>query len=127
MKITVVPASTQAGKATIEALLKQSDPPQIRAIYRNTSKAPKQFTAHASFEAVQGGLDDGLDLDFADSDAVFYIPPPTYDDQVDSGEHATRGAEKVTAALEKSGNVRRVVIFSAMGAQHSEGVVSDLS
>lgn len=63
-------------------------------------------------------------LDFADSDAVFYIPPPTYDDAIDSGEHAGKSANKVKAALEEAPKVQRLVIFSAMGAQHSEGVVS---
>lgn len=124
MKISIIPASTQVGTSTIETLLKQSNPPQIRAIYRNTAKAPTSFTAHANFEAVQGGLDDGLDLDFADSDAVFYVPPPIYDDAVDSGEHATRSTNKVKAALEKAPKVKRLVILSALGSQHSEGIVS---
>ena len=124
MKFSIIPASTQVGKSTIETLLKQSNPPQIRAIYRNTSKAPTSFTAHANFEAVQGGLDDGLDLDFADSDAVFYVPPPVYDDAVDSGKHATRSADKVKAALEKAPAVKRLVVLSALGSQHSEGIVS---
>ena len=124
MKITVIPASTQAGKATIEALLRHEDPPHIRAIYRNTAKTPAEFTADPAFKAVHGGLDDGMDLDFADSDAVFYIPPPTYNDAVDSGEHATSSATKVKEALARASKLRRLVVFSALGAQHSEGIVS---
>lgn len=124
MKVSVIPASTQAGKATTEALLKQDNPPEIRAIYRNTAKAPAEFMAHPRFEAVQGGLDDGMHLDFVDSDAVFYIPPPMYDDAIDSGEHAMRSANKVKAALGKAAKLQRLVVFSALGSQYSEGIVS---
>lgn len=124
MKISIIPASTQAGKATIEALLKHRNPPDIRAIYRNTSKAPSSCTAHPSFEVIQGGLDDGMDLDFADSDAVFYVPPPTYDDKIDSGEHAVHGAEKVKIAMQRASKIKRLVLLSSLGAQHSQGNVS---
>lgn len=123
MKITVIPASTQAGKATIEALLKHESQSQIQAIYRDTSKAPAAFVDNGLFKAVQGGLDEGSNLDFGDSDAVFYIPPPTYDENVDSGDFATRGANKVKSALQKSSSVRRLVIFSALGAQHPDSIV----
>lgn len=124
MKVSIIPASTQAGKATIEAMLKRDDPPDIRAIYRNPSKAPSEFTSHSAFEAVKGGLDDGLDLDFSGSDTVFYVPPPSYDEAVDSADHATRTATRVKAALQKAPTVRRLVLLSALGAQHASGIVS---
>lgn len=123
MKVTIVPASTQAGKAVVESLLGRTNPPRIRALYRDVAKAPTKLTGNTHHEALQGGLDDGLNLDFGDSDAVFYIPPPTYDDEVNSREHATRAADKVKEALRKASSVKRLVVLSALGAQHSRGIV----
>lgn len=82
-----------------------------------------EFTEHKAFIATQGGLDDGLELDFEDSDAVLYVPPPTYDDAVDSIDHASLAAEKVKAALQMSETVQRLIVLSALGAQHSSGIV----
>lgn len=123
--ITIIPASTQAGKATIRSLLESQSKPFIRGIYRDVSKAPTEFTQHPQFEAVQGdvGRSNEADLDFSGSDAVLYIPPPTYDG-TDQGEFATRAAEKVKNALEKASSVKKMVIHSAMGAQYDHGIVS---
>ena len=123
LRITVLPASTQAGKATIKTLLKDERAPSIRAIYRNLSKAPSEFVNHARFEAVQGDVSGDSELDLSDSDAVFYIPPPTYDG-TDSAEFARKAAGKVKAAVEKASSVKRLLVFSAMGSQHDKGIVS---
>ncbi len=121
LNITVLPASTQAGRETIRALLANKDPPNIQAIYRDTSKAPSDFTSHDNFKAVKGDVSADTGLDFSDSDAVFYIPPPTYDG-TDSTEHGTNMANNIKAALQKSSKVKRLLILSAMGAQHDKGI-----
>jgi len=121
IQVAVLPASSQAGKATIDVLLKQENPPLIRAIYRDPSKAPEDFTKHPNFTAVQGDVAGDTPLDFDKSNVVFYVPPPIYDGS-DSATFATHGANKVKRALEAS-RVQRVLVFSAQGAQHSSGIV----
>ncbi|RGP76049.1 hypothetical protein FLONG3_5440 [Fusarium longipes] len=118
--ITIVPASTKAGRETIRALLASESNPSIRAVYRDPSKAPAEFIQNSNFEAVKGDVGDGGSLDFTGSDAVFYIPPPTYDG-TDQGEWATRSATNVRKAL-KDADVKRLVILSAIGAQNSSGI-----
>ncbi|KAK7409234.1 hypothetical protein QQX98_008610 [Neonectria punicea] len=119
--ITVVPASTKAGKETISALLKSPSQPLIRAIYRDLSKAPAEFTAHPNFEAKTGDVATGTGLDFAGSDAVFYVPPPTYDG-TDLGEFATKTANYVKKALQDASTVKKLLLFSSMGAQYDHGI-----
>ena len=121
IRVAVLPASSQAGKATIDVLLKQEKPPLIRAIYRDPSRAPEDFTKHPNFAAVQGDVAGDIPLNFDESDVVFYIPPPIYDGS-DSATFATHGANKVKRALEAS-KVQRVLVFSAQGAQHASGIV----
>ncbi|KAK5166834.1 uncharacterized protein LTR77_007563 [Saxophila tyrrhenica] len=121
LQITVLPASTQAGRETIRSLLAEGEPPLIQAVYRDVSKAPSEFTSHADFKAVKGDVSSGTGLDFSTSDAVFYIPPPTYDG-TDSSEFGRNAANNVKAALETASGVKRIVLLSAMGAQNDKGV-----
>ncbi|CAF3536586.1 hypothetical protein SNK03_007214 [Fusarium graminearum] len=118
--ITVLPASTKAGRETIRALLASESKPSVRAVYRDPSKAPAEFIQNSNFEAVNGDVGDGNSLNFTGSNVVFYIPPPTYDG-TDQGEWATRAANNVKKALEAA-NVKRLVILSAIGAQNSSGI-----
>ncbi|KAG8673527.1 hypothetical protein FPOAC2_06972 [Fusarium poae] len=118
--ITVLPASTKAGRETIRALLASDNKPFVRAVYRDPSKAPAEFIKNSNFETVNGDVGDGSSLDFTGSNAVFYIPPPTYDG-TDQGEWATRAATNVKKAL-KDANVNKLVILSAIGAQNSSGI-----
>ncbi|KAH7010088.1 hypothetical protein EDB80DRAFT_839261 [Ilyonectria destructans] len=119
--ITVVPASTKAGKETIAALLSSPTKPVIRGIYRDLSKAPAEFTAHSNFEATTGDVSAGTGLDFTGSDAVFYVPPPTYDG-ADLGEFATKAANNVKKALQDAATVKKLLLFSSMGAQYDHGI-----
>ncbi|KAF9772255.1 hypothetical protein IL306_010037 [Fusarium sp. DS 682] len=118
--ITVIPASTKAGRETIRTLLESESKPTIRAVYRDTSKAPPEFLKHSNFEAVKGDVGDGGSLDFTGSNAVFYIPPPIFDGS-DTGEWATRAATNVKNALQKA-NVKRLLILSAIGSHNSSGI-----
>ena len=120
--ITVLPASTVAGKATIRHLLGSDEKPHVRGIYRDTSKAPAEFTQNHRFEAAKGDVGAQDDLNFAPSSAVFYIPPPTYDGR-DTSAFAAHAATNVQNALRRAG-VRRLVLHSALGAQRDSGIVS---
>ncbi|KAJ4162302.1 hypothetical protein NW754_013736 [Fusarium falciforme] len=119
--ITVVPASTKAGRETIRVLLNSESKPHVRGIYRDASRTPSEFVQNANFEAVQGDVGAGTGLDFGSSDAVFYIPPPIYDG-TDSGEFATRAGNNVKSALKASPSVKRLLLFSAIGAQNDHGI-----
>lgn len=120
--VAIVPASSKAGENAIRYLLETDTKVYIRAIYRNTSKAPADFLKHANFEAVKGDVSDGDSLNFAGSDAVLFNQPPTYDG-TDLGEFATKTATNMKNAL-VAGGVKKLVILSALGAQHSSGIVS---
>ena len=120
--ITVLPASTQAGRETIRALLADDSRPTIQGIYRNTSKTPPEFANNPRFTAVQGDVSDGSSLNFSGSDAVFYIPPPTFDG-TDSTVFGTNAANDVKEAVQKAPSVKRLLLFSAIGAQHEKGIV----
>ena len=126
LRIAVVPASTQAGRETIRALLQANQQPVVTALYRDVSKAPLEFEEHPNFKALEGSVSEGADLDFAESDAVFYIPPPTYDG-TDTAQFATSCANKVKAALQSASNVKRLLVFSAIGAQYDQDIVSHCS
>lgn len=67
------------------------------------------------------GADDNLD--FTKSDAVFYIPPPTYDGR-DTADFATQSATNVARAIQRASTVRRLVLHSAVSAQNDHGIVS---
>ena len=122
LRIAVVPASTKAGRETIRQLLAAESKPFVRAIYRDPSKAPSDFAQNPNFEAVKGDVGAGTSLDFSSADAVFYIPPPTYDG-TDQGEWATRCAENVKKAIRDAPSVKRLLLFSALGGQHDHGIV----
>jgi putative NADH-flavin reductase len=121
--ITVVPASTRVGTETIRRLLASSEKPLVRGIYRNTSKAPAEYTNTPNFEAVKGDVESGDGLDFTGSDAVLYVPPPTYEKKMDLADWARQTATNVKNALHRA-NVKRLVILSGLGSQHDHGVVS---
>ncbi|KAH6854694.1 hypothetical protein B0I37DRAFT_37670 [Chaetomium sp. MPI-CAGE-AT-0009] len=121
LRIAVVPASTKAGRETIRQLLEAESKPFVRGIYRDPSKAPSDFAENPNFEAVKGDVGTGAGLDFSSADAVFYVPPPTYDG-TDQGEWATRSAENVKKAIHDAASVKRLLLFSALGAQHDHGI-----
>ncbi|KAK3303716.1 uncharacterized protein B0T15DRAFT_504885 [Chaetomium strumarium] len=121
LRIAVVPASTKAGRETIRQLLAAESKPLVRAIYRDPSKAPADFTQNPNFEAVKGDVGAGAGLDFSSADAVFYIPPPTYDG-TNQGEWATRCATNVKKAIQDAPTIKRVLLFSALGAQHDHSI-----
>ncbi|KAK8022554.1 hypothetical protein PG993_013321 [Apiospora rasikravindrae] len=118
--VTVLPASTQAGEATIRALLNAEQKPIIRGIYRDTSKAPDEFTDNPRFDAAKGDIDLWSGLDFRGSDAVFYNPPPPFDGR-DPAVFAAQTANNVLAALKRVPSVKRLVVSSAMGSQYERG------
>lgn len=121
-RITVLPASSKAGKETIRNLLESDAKPSIHGIYRDISKVPVEFANHERFEATQGDVA-GTGLDFSRSDAVFYVPPPTYDG-TDQGEFGVRTASNVKDALGKAPNVKKLLLFSSMGSQYDHSIVS---
>ncbi|KAI8229109.1 hypothetical protein K4K53_005659 [Colletotrichum sp. SAR 10_77] len=107
--VTVVPASTQAGRETVRTLLNDGSNSIVRGIYRDPTKAPPEFTASPNFTAVQGDVS-ASPLDFTGSDAVFYIPPPPFhSDDVDLVEFATNAANNIKDAIEKAGSVKRLL------------------
>jgi putative NADH-flavin reductase len=120
MQITVVPASTKTGAATISSLL--GKPVQIRGIYRNLSKVPAEFSTQAHFCAVEGDVSDVTSLDLTGSDAVLAITPPAYSGY-DLVEHAERVSLNIKSAIERAGTVKKLVLLSSGGAEFSEGVV----
>lgn len=120
--ITVVPASTQAGRETIRVLLQSENKPSVRGIYRDPSKAPAEFLENTNFEAVKGDVGTGAGLDFQGSDAVFYIPPPTYDG-TDQSEWATQTATSVKNAIQGTPSVKRLLLFSSVGSQYDHSIV----
>ncbi|KAK7918435.1 hypothetical protein PG985_010309 [Apiospora marii] len=118
--VTVLPASTQSGEATIRALLNAEQQPIVRGIYRDASKAPKEFTSNPRFDAAKGDIDLWSGLDFRGSDAVFYNPPPPFDGR-DPAVFAAQTANNVLATLKRVPSVKRLVVSSAMGSQHERG------
>ena len=121
--ITVLPASTVAGKATIRLLLASAEAPVVRGIYRDPAKAPSEFTQHPRFSAAKGDVGGEDNLDFSQSSAVFYVPPPTYDGR-DTSAFAAHAAANVQNAIKRSPSVKKLVLHSALGAQRDHGIVS---
>lgn len=119
--ITVVPASTVAGKATVRLLLASEETPVVRGIYRDPGKAPPEFTQNPRFQAAQGDVGAEDNLDFTGSDAVFYIPPPTYDGS-ETAVFASRAATNVWSAITRA-DIKRLVLHSALSAQNDHGIV----
>ncbi|KAK3307191.1 uncharacterized protein B0T15DRAFT_492683 [Chaetomium strumarium] len=106
LPIVVVPASTKAGRETIRQLLEAESKPIVCGIYRDTSRAPSDFTQNPNFEASKGDVGTGAGLDYSSADTVFYIPPPTYDG-TDQGEWATRCANNAKRAIRDASSVSR--------------------
>lgn len=123
LNITIIPASTQVGRETISLLLRSDIRTQITAYYRDVSKAPLDFLSHTRFAAVKGDISHDAEVSFAGSDAVLYIPPPTYDG-ADSVEFARKCAQEVRAALSRAQSVKRLLVLSAMGTHRDSGIVS---
>lgn len=121
--ITVLPASTVAGKATIRLLLASPEAPLVHGIYRDPTKAPSEFTQNPRFSAAKGDVGGEDSLDFTQSSAVFYIPPPTYDGR-DTAVFATHAATNVANGIKRAPSVKRLVLHSALGAQRDHGIVS---
>ncbi|KAF5562547.1 isoflavone reductase P3 [Fusarium napiforme] len=113
-------ASTKVGKETIRILLASPASLTIRGIYRDTSKAPDEHTSHTNFSSVKGDVASEESLDFSNSDAVLYVPPPTYEN-IDQSEWAKQTANNVKGALKKSG-VKRLVVLSGLGSQNDHGI-----
>ncbi|KAF5605742.1 isoflavone reductase P3 [Fusarium pseudoanthophilum] len=122
MKVTTpeVYSSTKVGKETIRLLLTSSASSTIRGIYRDTSKAPEEYTSNPNFSSVKGDVASEESLDFRNSDAVLYVPPPTYEN-IDQSEWAKQTANNVKGALKKSG-VKRLVVLSGLGSQNDHGI-----
>lgn len=121
--ITVLPASTAAGRETIRTLLASPEKPSVRGIYRDPSKAPAEFTGNPRFETVKGDVGSGTGLDFTGSSAILYVPPPTYDG-TPTEKWATSTANHVKSAIEKAGSVKKVVVHSALASQYDHGIVN---
>nr|RBR01570.1 hypothetical protein FVER53263_07234 [Fusarium verticillioides] len=118
--ITVLPASTKVGKETIRLLLASPASFTIRGIYRDTSKTPDEYTSHPNFSSVKGDVASEESLDFSNSDAVLYVPPPTYEN-IDQSEWAKQTANNVKGALKRS-DVKRLVVLSGLGSQNDHGI-----
>jgi hypothetical protein len=121
MEITIVPASSSVGHATIRKLLASPSQPTIRAIYRNVDKAPEEFRKNSRFAAVRGDVGSG-ELSFGSSEAVLYVPPMVVDGS-DTDEFAIRAANNVKQAIERAKTVKRLISQSALASQF-DGVVS---
>lgn len=125
MKITIVPASSKAGVATIRTLLSFSGPEltSVRGVYRNLGKVPEEFKDDSRFEAVYGdvGAKDADAIDLGKPDAVMYISPYTVGDE-DNAELATRAATNIKTALVRESSVKRLLVQSALGSQYENNV-----
>lgn len=128
MRIAVAPASPKTAAAAIRTLLhsniKSASPVEIRAIYRDTKRAPLEFTQDTRFQALQGQLEDPSSVDFSGVDAVLTITPPALAPSISLTEHAERVSLGVKEAVERAGCVKKLVLVSSLGAHLEEGVVS---
>jgi hypothetical protein len=123
MLIAVAPASPKTAQAAIRALLDTNQTAHVKGVYRDLSRVPAEFLAHPNFQAVKGDLDDATTLAFTGVDAVLAITPPRYDGS-DLFQWAKIVSENTKLAVQKSGSVKRLVLLSSMGAEHSSGTVS---
>jgi hypothetical protein len=127
MKVAVAPASPKTAAAAIRTLLHHTStdgtPTEVRAFYRDTKRAPVEFTSKPNFVALKAVLDDPASLDFSGIDAVIAITPPGYDGAKDLVKHAEDVSHGVKEAIERAGCVKKLVLLSSGGAHLSEGVV----
>lgn len=123
MKITVVPASMNTGRATISALLAEPSAPSVTGIYRDLNKVPAEFKKNPNFNAVQGDVSDPSTLDLSGAHVVVTASPPQYA-ETDPVALARLFAQNIEHAIAKAASVRRLVYISSGGAQHENGTVS---
>ncbi|CAH0027828.1 unnamed protein product [Clonostachys rhizophaga] len=123
--ITVAPAGPKTAAATIRALFEQAAASgtsiQVRAYYRDTARAPQEFSANPSFKAVKGDLEDPSSLDFSGSDVVWTTTPPTPDGR-DTVAQAEKVSLNVRNAVEAAGSVKKLVLLGSIGGHLTEGV-----
>ncbi|KAJ5689027.1 hypothetical protein N7462_003419 [Penicillium macrosclerotiorum] len=119
MQVTIIPASTNTGAATIRSLL--SKPVQIRGVYRDLSKVPATFLAQPNFSAIEGDISKKGSFSLKESDAILAIMPPVFDGQ-DPVQQAERASLNIKTAIEMAGDIKKVVLLSSVGAEFSEGV-----
>lgn len=128
MRIAIVPASPKTAAAAIRTLLHGNTASgsivEIRAFYRDTKRAPLEFTGDSRFRALKGELEDPNSLDLADIDAILTITPPAIAPSIGLAEDAERASRGVKEATERAGCVKKLVLLSSLGAHLSEGVVS---
>ncbi|PFH55713.1 hypothetical protein XA68_17739 [Ophiocordyceps unilateralis] len=122
MRVAVAPASAKCARAAIRRLLAASEPVvEIRALYRDLSRVPDDFSRCPRFQAVQADVSDPSSLDFAGCEAVLAITPPVYDGR-DIVLYAEDVSKNVKDAILRSGTVKRLVLLSSCGAQFRHGV-----
>ncbi|TWU78492.1 hypothetical protein ED733_008965 [Metarhizium rileyi] len=122
MLITIIPASTKSGTAVIRSILAAPNAGiAVQAVYRDTTRAPTEFTSMPNFAAVKGDIADKSSLNFKGSDAAIAITPPVFD-RGDLVAIAQERSENVKNAIERSGTVNKVILLSSIGAQFSSGV-----
>ncbi|KZZ91043.1 NAD-dependent epimerase/dehydratase [Moelleriella libera RCEF 2490] len=122
MRVTVAPASTKTGAPVIRILLATPQSGvKVKALYRNLSKVPSEFTSDPRFEAVCCDVDDQATIDFEGSEVVMAITPPVYDGG-DIVAISKRCSENVKIAIEKSSFVQKIVLLSSVCGQYNEDV-----
>lgn len=128
MKVAVAPASPKTAAAAIRILLHHThtngEPTEVRAFYRDTKRAPVEFTSKPNFVARKATLDDPSTLDFSGIDVVLTVTPPGFNGAKDLVQHAEDVSRGVKEAIERAGSVKKLVLLSSVGAHLSEGVVS---
>ena len=123
--ITVIPASTKTGHATIEALLADPRKPKVTGYYRDLSRVPEALSANPNFGAVKGDIEDEPTLSFHGADAVLAITPPRVKGHDDLVEFAKKTSENIKGAVLNSKSVKRLAYLSSMGAECEKGTVSN--
>lgn len=120
MKVAVIPASTQTGRATIKTLLDNASASSVVGIYRDLAKAPADFKSNSRFKAASGDVADSSSLDFSGVDVVVVVTPPQYTEN-DPVSRARLFAQNIKQAIAKAASVKRIVYISSAGAQHENG------
>lgn len=129
MKIFIAPASPKTAVAAIRTLLASTataahGPLEVIGVYRDTKRAPVEFTNDSRFRAIKGNLNDPSSLDFVGADAVLTITPPITAPELSLTEEAEKISRGVKEAVEKAGCVKKLVLISSIGAHLTEGIVS---
>lgn len=119
--ITVIPASTKTGHATVEALLADPRKPKVTGYYRDLSRVPEALSANPNFVAVKGDIVDGSTLSFQGADAVLAVTPPRVQGHDDLVEFAKTTSENIKGAVLNSKSVKRLAYLSSIGAECEKG------